>query len=75
LSVDFAFTNRATFGERREIEEAEVHRLLHFENKGRRDENERRMSLHETHAARTMRIGFWIAQKGNERLAWVSRGA
>ncbi len=69
-----AFAEVPAFFQCGEVEEAEVHRLLHLVNKGRRNEHERRMGLHQPHRARPVRIGLGIKQERQELLLRHQRG-
>ncbi len=50
------------------IEEAEVHRLLHFVNERRRDEDERGVGLHQAHCPWPMWIGVRVEQEREKLL-------
>ena len=65
---DLAFAEVAALLQRGEIEEAEVDRLLHLVNKGRRDKDERGMRLHQAHGARLVRIRVRVDQEGKQLL-------
>ena len=56
IQVKLALAKVTALFQRAEIKKPELHRLLHFEDKRRRDEHPRDVGLHQTHFRRAVRI-------------------